>query len=67
MSFRAPWIEGGRYAYGLDFCSSNISTNEALTIPVGTATTPIPTKDINVPNNLPPIVFGNIYKIKLQV
>ena len=42
------------------FSFSNISTKEALTIPVGTATTPIPIKEINVPNNLPPRVLGNI-------
>ena len=42
------------------FSSSNISTNEALTIPVGTATTPIPIREMNVPNNLPPKVLGNI-------
>ena len=42
------------------FSSSNTSTNEALTMPVGTATTPIPIKEINVPNSLPPKVFGNI-------
>ena len=35
-------------------------TKEALTMPVGTATTPIPIKEINVPNSLPPKVFGNI-------
>ena len=42
------------------FSSSNNSTNDALTIPVGTATTPNPIKDIIVPNSLPPKVLGNI-------
>jgi len=44
--------------YLLLFCI--ISTNEALIIPVGTATTPTPTKDIIVPNILPPSVKGKI-------
>ena len=51
------WTKRGGYAYGLGFflffSSSNISTKEALTIPVGTATTPIPIKEINVSNSLP--------------
>ena len=51
------------YAYFLGllfFSSSNTSTKEALTIPVGTATTPIPIREMNVPNNLPPKVLGKI-------
>ena len=42
------------------FSSSIICTNEALIIPVGTATTPTPIKDINVPNILPQKVRGYI-------
>ena len=38
----------------------DVDTNTSLIIPVGTATTPTPTKDIIVPNILPPSVKGKI-------